>query len=233
VAIDTELPTTEAPTTGAPPPPTKREQRRAELLDATLELVRRDGPMVSMEQIAVACGVTKPIIYRHFADRDDLVMEMANRFLDAFIAEVSPELFREHAEPIDVLTATMDAYLALIERDTNLYRFVSTHAGADRRDLIVSLVAEQVAIVVERVLRGRDLDPAPARTWAFALVGMVHVTGDWWVTNREMSRRQLIDQLTTLLWVGLDDLGVGRHPPRIHDDVATPPRPARPGKTRP
>jgi AcrR family transcriptional regulator len=199
----------------------RREQRREELLDASIELVRRDGPLVSMEQIASACGVTKPIIYRHFTDRDDLILSMAGRFLDEFIAEVSPKLFQEDAEPIEVLTATMDAYLALIERDTSLYRFISDHAGADRRDLIVTLIAEQVAIVAERMLGDRRLDTSPARTWAFAIVGMVHVTGDWWVTHRDISRQQLVDQLTSLLWVGLDDLGLGQHRPQPHDRPTT------------
>src|SRR5690242_16039559 len=107
----------------------KREQRREELLDASIDLVRREGPLVSMEQIAAACGVTKPIVYRHFTDRDDLILSIAGRFLDEFIAEVSPALFREDAEPIELLVATTNAYLALIERDTNLYRFISVHAG--------------------------------------------------------------------------------------------------------
>jgi AcrR family transcriptional regulator len=200
----------------------RREQRREELLDASIDLVRRDGPLVSMEQIAAACGVTKPIIYRHFDGRDDLILGMAGRFLDEFIAEVSPELYREGAEPIEVLTATMDAYLALIERDTSLYRFISDHAGVDRRDVIVTMIAEQVAIVAEDMLAQRGLDTAPARTWAFAIVGMVQVTGDWWVTHRDMSRADLVRQLTSLLWVGLDDLGLGHHAPQTHDDVPDP-----------
>jgi AcrR family transcriptional regulator len=200
----------------------RREQRREELLDASIDLVRREGPLVSMEQIAAACGVTKPIIYRHFDGRDDLILGMAGRFLDEFIAEVSPELFREDAPPIEVLTATMDAYLALIERDTSLYRFITEHTGADQRELVMTMIADQVALVAERMLAERGLDVTPANTWAFAIVGMVHLTGDRWVSERDMSRAELVRQLTTLLWVGLDDLGLGEHAPKGHDDLPDP-----------
>src|SRR5690242_962470 len=99
----------------------ERERRRNEMIDAAVTVVRRDGPMVSMEQIDTECGVTKPIIYRHFGDRDGLLLEIGERFVDELVVEISPALLQDDAPPIDLLTATMDAYLALIERDTNLY----------------------------------------------------------------------------------------------------------------
>src|SRR5689334_16025722 len=86
-----------------------RERRRQEMIDAAVDVVRRDGPMVSMEQIAAECGVTKPIIYRHFGDRDGLVMEIGERFVDELVAEISPALLRDDAPPVDLLTATMEA----------------------------------------------------------------------------------------------------------------------------
>lgn len=191
----------------------ERERRRQEMIDGAVAAVRRDGPMVSMEQIAAECGVTKPIIYRHFGDRDGLLLEIGERFVDELVEEMSPALLRDDAPPIDLLTATMDAYLALIERDTNLYRFLMSHAGADRRDLFVGMVAEQIAIVLEHRLHERHLDTASARTWAYGLVGMVHLAGDWWVAEQSISRDELVRQLSTLLWVGFDRLGFGEQRP--------------------
>ena len=79
-----------------------------------------------MDQIAAACGVTKPIVYRHFGDRDgprhghgDPVRRRVGRC-------ATPQLARRDA-PQDLLTSTIDAYLRLIEDDTNLYRFVSAN----------------------------------------------------------------------------------------------------------
>lgn len=205
-----------------------RQQRRQAFVDAAVDLVRREGPLVSMEQIAAACGVTKPIVYRLFGDRDELVMEMAERFVDQLVEALAP-LLTADAPPLDLLVGTMDAYLGLVERDTNLYRFLSAHAGADRRDLLAALIAEQVATVLERLLAQRDLPTAPARTWAFGLVGMVHFAGDWWAAGTELpdedhrfpaDRAELVQHLARLLWYGADGVGFGDRPPRPPLDLA-------------
>ena len=60
----------------------RRLERRAELLDAATRVVRREGPAASMDQIAAEAGISKPIVYRHFRDRDDLVAGVAQRFAD-------------------------------------------------------------------------------------------------------------------------------------------------------
>jgi AcrR family transcriptional regulator len=188
-----------------------RAQRREDLLDAAVEVVRDLGPNVSMDQIAAACGVTKPIIYRHFGDREGLVMAMAVRFVAALVATLSPQLARRDA-PRDLLSSTIDAYLRLIEADTNLYRFVSANEPG-KRDLVAGLIAEEVAGVLEQYLEEASRDTTGAKPWAYGLVGMVHFTGDWWARNKTPTRVVLVEQLTTLLWSGFDGLGLGGDSP--------------------
>lgn len=203
----------------------QREQRRQELLDAAIELVRREGPFVSMEQIASECGITKPIIYRHFGDRDGLIEEIALRFVDQLARELAP-LSNVEGPARAQLLATMDGYLRLIERDTNLYRFLSDHVG-DKRDLVVRLIAEEVAVALERRLRRDGLPVDGARPWAYGLVGMVHVAGDWWSEEKRIPRSQLVDQLMLLAWDGMGSLG-------LDDETSPPPeRASRTSKTKP
>jgi AcrR family transcriptional regulator len=202
------------------------------LLDAAVELVRREGPFVSMEQIATECGITKPIVYRHFGDRDGLIVEMAMRFVEQLAAALAPSLDSD-APALELLVTTMDAYLDLIERDTNLYRFLTIHAG-ERRDLVAALIAEQVGMVMERILTERGLDTAGVKPWAYGLVGLVHFAGDWWVTEPTMSRDELVAHLATLMWIGFEGLGVGDNPPRTIElpQLTPPPRPPTPSPTR-
>lgn len=191
-----------------------RARRHDELLDAAVELVRREGPYVSMDQIAAECGITKPIIYRHFGDRDGLVQEVADRFVEALVERLAPLLERD-ADPLDLLTTTIDSYLELIEHDTNLYRFVTVNTGGDQRDVFAGLVAEQVALVLEQVLTERGLPTDAARPWAYGIVGLVHFAGDWWVgaEGTRRPRRRLVDQLVTLVWQGAEGIGLGDQPP--------------------
>src|SRR5690606_18032393 len=121
-------------------------------------------------------------------------------FVDRLVAAIGPALGSD-ADARDLLAATIDAYLSLIEDDTHLYRFLSAHAGTDHRDLLAGLVAEGVAMVLERRLTQAAASPAPARPWAYGLVGMVHFAGDWWVGSTERPpRRQLVDDLLALSW---------------------------------
>lgn len=188
-----------------------RAERREDLLDAAIAVVREDGPTVTMDRIAAACGVTKPIVYRHFGDRDGLVMAMALRFVSTLVGVLTPQLARRDA-PATLLSSTIDAYLELIEADTNLYRFLSANEP-DKRDLLASLIAEEVAIVLEQLLSDADLPTDGATPWAYGLVGMVHFAGDWWARTGTPTRAELVSQLTTLLWAGFDGIGLG-DPPR-------------------
>ena len=42
----------------------RRRLRRGELLDAAIDVIRREGPDVTMEEMATAGGISKPILYR-------------------------------------------------------------------------------------------------------------------------------------------------------------------------
>ena len=57
-----------------------RESRRETFVDAAIAVVRRDGRGASMEAVAREAGVTKPILYRVFEDRDALVRAVGDRF---------------------------------------------------------------------------------------------------------------------------------------------------------
>ena len=50
----------------------RRRKRRAQMVQAAMDAVRRHGAGVSVAEIAAAAGITKPVLYRHFTDRADL-----------------------------------------------------------------------------------------------------------------------------------------------------------------
>lgn len=69
------------------------EQRREQLLDTTLELISREGfTGVSIDAIAKAAGISRPIVYGHFHDLPGLL----NALLD-----------REHARALEQLAAVL------------------------------------------------------------------------------------------------------------------------------
>ena len=188
----------------------KRAQRRTELLDAASAAIRRDGAGVSMEALAKEAGVTKPILYKHFGDRDGLVVALAERFGGELVAELEANLQRD-LPPEQLLRSTVDAYLAFIERDPNVYRFLvprlSVHLGDGIDQLgIVSHLGRRIALVVGEQLRSLGLDSGMAEPWAFGIIGMVHLSGEWWVDRQTLPRARLVEYLSDLLWHGMSGI---------------------------
>jgi AcrR family transcriptional regulator len=179
-----------------------RAERREQLLDAAIVAIRRDGPEASMSAIAAEGGITKPILYRHFGDRQGLVRALVERFAAQLGDELGAALTLD-APPRDVLVAAIDAHVRVVERDPQLYRFL-TRAG-EVRELteITGRIAAQVALVLGERIREAGGDSGAAEPWAHGMVGMIHQAADWWVDRRTMPRARLVEYLASLLWDGL------------------------------
>jgi AcrR family transcriptional regulator len=187
-----------------------REQRRAELTEAAIDAIRRLGPEVGMDAIAAHAGVSKPVLYRYFADKSELWLAVGRRsgtlVLDAIVPAVAA--VREEREAV---RAAVDAYLAHIEADTNLYQFVVHQPEIARHRDVVADVVDTVASGLARIfgdrLRARGLDSGAALPWAYGVVGYVQSVGDWWLRRQQpISREALADYLTTFLWSGVSGI---------------------------
>ena len=186
----------------------RRAERRGQLLDAAVGAIRDIGPGATMEQLAKAGGVTKPILYRHFGDRDGLIRAIAQRFSTDLLTSVTTPLTAD-TEARDLLHSTVNSYVAFIERDPNLYRFMMQQSperteGLESMGSLIDLIARQVAQVAGERLREAGRDSGAAVPWAYGIIGLVHQAGDWWVDDQTMSRDTLVNYLVALLWDGLN-----------------------------
>jgi AcrR family transcriptional regulator len=67
-----------------PPRRLTRAERERQLVDTATELFARHGVVeTTVEDIARAAGVSKPLLYRHFESREDLLVATAIRHVDA------------------------------------------------------------------------------------------------------------------------------------------------------
>lgn len=107
---------------------------RAEILDATIELLAEtgDASAVSVRTIAQRVGRSTPLIYEHFADRDALLFEAARQALEAMGRAVDAETAAEH----DVATRLRSrafAYVDFARRHPEPYRILfmdPRHSGS-------------------------------------------------------------------------------------------------------
>jgi AcrR family transcriptional regulator len=133
------------------------EERREQLLDATLSLIAEKGyESVSMEGIARRAGVTKPVVYDLFGSFADLLEALFEREEERALAQLA-ELMpapAEDANPAQVLVLGLDAFLRAIEARPDAWRLslmpieaqpviVREHVERDR-----TAVAKQLASIV-------------------------------------------------------------------------------------
>lgn len=65
-------------------------QRRSSLLDVALDILVNDGePAVTVGSVAAGAGVTRALVYKHFENRDDLVIQLHRREAERLDAEIT------------------------------------------------------------------------------------------------------------------------------------------------
>lgn len=212
-----------------------REQRREALVDATIRAIRKHGAGVGMDDIAAEAGTSKTVIYRHFDDKAGLYRAVAAR-IDARVVRNVGAALASTRSPADspgggareLVATTVEAYLSLVESDTEVYRFVVTRPLVDRPlpddpvgETVVQ-VADQLTRLLLESLTAPGTDPSRARTWAIALVGAVRAVADDWLATPEADRAPrsaVVESLTALAW---DGLAPALAAPTYHDRTTRP-----------
>ena len=185
-----------------------RRARRRQLVDAALTAVGRHGAGVGMDEIAAAAGTSKTAVYRHFADRGQLHTAVCARVAEELTATLRADM-RSNEDPREMLAAAIDAYLAFLEADPEVYRFVvHTRPGpasdGDPISTLSDLVGDEAAAAVGAALQRAGADTSPAAPWGHGVVGLVRSAADWWLrAERPVPRGELAAQLTDLAWAGL------------------------------
>ena len=201
-----------------------RATRRRELVEAAVRAIRLHGAMVGMDDIAAVAGTSKTVVYRHFTDRQGLYAAVCEsvdalilRDLGRALGAAGGDLTTVESSPRELIAAAIDSYLALVERDPEVYRFVvnapilDSPADGDPASAVTSHIAATLATVLRSGLLEAGRDPRPAGVWAAGLVGMVRAAADQWLAGgdtQRATRSQLTDDLTDLAWSGLSSAWV-------------------------
>jgi AcrR family transcriptional regulator len=179
-----------------------RLARRAELVRLTAACVEQHGPAVGMDQIAGYAGTSKAVFYRHFADKADLYRAVG-QLMAATLADQLAAAIASQPEPRAMVRAGIDAFLAVLDRNPQVYRFVVSNPVVQRSgaDPVADYNSQIAGRLAELIAELPGPDPALRRPWANAIVGLVKAAGDWWLDHPgELSRAELAESLTRLLW---------------------------------
>jgi AcrR family transcriptional regulator len=184
-----------------------KRARRAEFVSAALRAIRVHGQDVGLDDIAAEAGVSKPVLYRHFADKADVFAAVLDRIAtDVFLPKVAAAILIG-GDDLALLRGAVSSYVQLVVQEPELYRFVFSHnklaRGGDFVANMEDAIAQALSALMADRLREAGSDSGGAEPWAYGVVGMVQLASHRWVDHPTMSAEALVDYLVSLAWQGL------------------------------
>jgi AcrR family transcriptional regulator len=193
-------------------------RRRHQLLDVARELFAAGGfHATSMDDVAEAAGVTKPVLYQHFPSKRalyrELLEDVGRRLLAEITAATSPaDTGRERVQ------SGMAAYFGFVTGNRPAFRLLfgaSVRNDAEFAEVATSVLEHMADAVAEMI----DVDlPAEHRAvLAHAVIGMAEAVGRRALREETAERDpELLAHWTAeLVWYGLRGIRTG-------PEVATP-----------
>jgi AcrR family transcriptional regulator len=185
-------------------------ERREQLITVARALFADRGfDGTSVEEIAARAQVSKPVVYEHFGGKEGLYAVVVDRevrtLLDGIRGSLTSGSERELVEHAAL------ALLDYIENNTDGFRILARDSSVGSTEgsfaTILGDIAAQVEQILMRTFKKRGLDPKTAPLYAQMLVGMVALTGQWWLgARRRPKKTDVAAHLVNLAWNGLSHL---------------------------
>ncbi|GEK21338.1 TetR family transcriptional regulator [Cellulomonas xylanilytica] len=185
-------------------------QRRAQLVDVARRLFAEKGfDGTSIEEIAARAEVSKPVVYEHFGGKEGIYAVVVDREIQALTGALSGAL-EVGGHPKVLVERTTLALLGYIETNEDGFRILVRDSPVAQATGTFSSLIGDVATQVEHLLayqfKKQGQDPKTAPIYAQMLVGMVALTGQWWLDARSPSKNVVAAHLVNLAWNGLSAL---------------------------
>ena len=193
-------------------------ERREQLIAVSRELFAARGyEGTSVEEIAARAQVSKPVVYEHFGGKEGLYAVVVDREVNTLLDGILSSLTAESIAVADpdsrqreLIERAALALLDYIESNTDGFRILSRDSSVGQSTgsfaSLLSDIASQVEGILVAEFRSRGLDAKTAPMYAQMLVGMVALTGQWWLDMRRPKKSEVAAHVVNLAWNGLSDL---------------------------
>jgi AcrR family transcriptional regulator len=179
-----------------------------------MEAIRAHGPSVSVDEIAAAAGVSKPVLYAEFGDKvgigEAIAVELGDRGERVVIEEMS------RGGTLDLATAVavaIDRFIDIVIDEPEIYAFILRSIRTSDKGLLDNALIRTLEGRFEQAaaMLAPDADPALVRVAAAGTFGFILASVESWRETRRPSRAVLVEQLSAVLAEGFAAIG---GPPR-------------------
>ncbi|RLK59533.1 TetR family transcriptional regulator [Actinokineospora cianjurensis] len=186
------------------------KERRQQLLDVARSLFAEKGfDGTSVEEIAHRASVSKPVVYEHFGGKEGIYAVVVDREMETLLEGMTTALSEEE-HPRVLLERAALSLLDYVESSTDGFRILVRDSPVATTTGTFSSLLNDIASQVEHILgvqfHRRGYEPKLAALYAQALVGMVALTGQWWLEARKPKKADVAAHLVNLAWNGLSNL---------------------------
>jgi AcrR family transcriptional regulator len=170
--------------------------------------IRQVGPDVSVDEMARAAGVSKPVLYAEFGDKYGIAEAVAVSLLERGERDLVADLARQGMEAglRAALHRAIVSFFDIVTGEPEVYGFVSRAIRSDDRGLLDNALVRSLQTRFELVasVLAPGTDPDLLRVLAHGTFGFMIGAIESWRGSHAPPRDELIDSLVVMLAGGLD-----------------------------
>jgi AcrR family transcriptional regulator len=191
--------------------------RRAAILDAARgAFAERGFHETSLDAVAERAGVSKALLYEHFASKRELYVAMLEMHVHELVERISGAVAgAEPGEPR--MRAGLEAFFGFVEERRGAWRIM--FRNADDPDVAVRLdrLRDEVAAAIVQLMseeaanKGLDFPRLPQMVEMIAqqIVGAMQSLADWWDLHRDVPKQEVLQVAMDFAWIGQERLSQG------------------------
>jgi AcrR family transcriptional regulator len=189
----------------------QRHAHRSRLVEAAIDAIREHGPDLSIDDIAAAAGVSKPVLYDEFGGRLGIADAVAVVIAERIERQVIGRLAAGGAFDLGAaVRAFVEALVNLIDDEPSLYVFLVRSLRSPERgfldNALLAVVHQRAAMVVGFIAPG--MPEAHLRILTDGLFGFVFGAVESWQARKAPPKHELIDTLTDVIRIGFSGVAV-------------------------
>jgi AcrR family transcriptional regulator len=204
-----------SPARGPGRPPRSPEAvaaQRSQLLEAAMAAIRRGGSDTSVDDMATAAGVSKPVLYAAFGDKNGIAEAIAVELVDRAQRDLLRRLGADEAIDIPVaVRVAIDSFVGTVDAEREIYGFIVRSIRTNDRGLLDNALVRSLEARFEQyaTVLAPGIEPALLTIVTHGTFGFMVASVESWLVSRQPPRDELVDHLVAVFLAGFAAVATG------------------------
>jgi AcrR family transcriptional regulator len=176
------------------------------LVDAAIDAIRELGPDLSIDDIAAAAGVSKPVLYDEFGGRLGIADAISVVTIERLEREVLDDLAGGASFDLDAaVREVVEAIVDFVDAEPSIYSFLVRSIRSPERgfldNALLAGIHERATLLMGVVAPG--VPEAHLRVLTDGVFGFVFAAVESWQVRKAPAKQDLIEAVAEVIRVGM------------------------------